>query len=325
VDTRKAELRVVHALDEVVGLENVSSMATRHGAIAAVNAGFFKTTGTYRGDPSGVLVLNGKLLSEPLNYRASVGLLERGGKTEISFPRLNFSGRLRSRGRAPLAVNGINRERGANELVVYTPEFHRTTLTALDGVELIVRRSRIVKRKDGRGSSKIPEDGYVVSASGRMRELALKGLPVGSRVNLSFSLIEAAGDSSARPLRGYVVGGGPGLIAKGSTAIDPQREGIEPRFVSDRHPRTAVAKLKDGRVLFATVDGRQPGVSAGMSLPELASLLLECGAVDAVNLDGGGSTTMVIRGRLVNKPSDPSGERPVSDAILVLARGLKKR
>ena len=324
VDPTKAELRIVHALDAGVGLETVSSMAARHGAVAAVNAGFFKTTGTYRGDPSGVLVLNGKLLSEPANNRSALGLVERGGRTEIFFTRLSFAGQLISGGRASLSVSGINRERGANEVVIYTPEFHRTTLTTSDGLELIVRRSRIVKRLNGRGSSRIPEDGYVISASGRMREPALKALRVGSRVDLSFSLIEESADSRALPLQGDLVGGGPGLIVRGRTAIDPQREGIDPRFVSDRHPRTAVGKLSDGRVLLATVDGRQPGVSAGMSLPELASLLLEFGAVEAINLDGGGSTTMVISGRLMNKPSDASGERPVSDSILVLPRALKK-
>jgi exopolysaccharide biosynthesis protein len=103
-----------------------------------------------------------------------------------------------------------------------------------------------------------------------------------------------------------------------------EAEGIAPRFVSDRHPRTAIARLKDGRVLLATVDGRQPGVSAGMSLPELADLILEFGAVEGINLDGGGSTTMVVNGKVVNIPSDQTGERPVSDAILVLPRGLQQ-
>ncbi len=68
------------------------------------------------------------------------------------------------------------------------------------------------------------------------------------------------------------------------------------------------------------VDGRQPGVSVGMTLPGLAELLLEFGAVEAINLDGGGSTTMVVKGKIVNKPSDQTGERPVSDAILIYPR-----
>jgi exopolysaccharide biosynthesis protein len=68
------------------------------------------------------------------------------------------------------------------------------------------------------------------------------------------------------------------------------------------------------------VDGRQPELSVGMTLAELASLLIELGAVEAVNMDGGGSTAMVIRGRVVNSPSDLSGERAVGDALLVFLR-----
>ena len=67
-----------------------------------------------------------------------------------------------------------------------------------------------------------------------------------------------------------------------------------------------------------TVDGRRPGWSAGVTLPEAARLMRALGARDALNLDGGGSTAMTVRGRVVNRPSDLSGERPVSNAVVVL-------
>ena len=92
-----------------------------------------------------------------------------------------------------------------------------------------------------------------------------------------------------------------------------------------RHPRTAVAKLKDGKFLMITVDGRQPGVSVGMNLQELAEYLLSLGATDAMNLDGGGSTTMFLDGKVVNTPSDKEGERKVSDAIVVTLRKNVRR
>ena len=113
------------------------------------------------------------------------------------------------------------------------------------------------------------------------------------------------------------------MINNGRVAIAAEDEGIAARFVSDRHPRTAIAKTKDGQLLVVTVDGRQPGVSVGMSLTELADLLLEFEASEAINLDGGGSTTMVVNGKLVNSPSDQTGERPVSDAILIFPRKLR--
>jgi exopolysaccharide biosynthesis protein len=76
----------------------------------------------------------------------------------------------------------------------------------------------------------------------------------------------------------------------------------------------------DGRILLVAVDGRQPAKSVGMTIAELTALLLELGAVEAINMDGGGSTAMVVRGRVVNSPSDPAGERPVGDALLVFLR-----
>ena len=90
-------------------------------------------------------------------------------------------------------------------------------------------------------------------------------------------------------------------------------------FARDRNPRTAIGKTADGKLLLVTVDGRQSKISVGMSLYSLADLLLELNAIDAINLDGGGSTTMVVKQKVVNKPSDQTGERPVSDAILVLS------
>ena len=77
----------------------------------------------------------------------------------------------------------------------------------------------------------------------------------------------------------------------------------------------------DGAVWLITVDGRQPELSLGMNFQELKGLARRVGLRSALNLDGGGSTTMVVKGgRIVNHPSDPTGPRPVGDAILVLPR-----
>jgi len=326
VDLRHVELRIAHALDEGVGLETTSSIAARFGAIAAVNAGFFRTSGTYRGESSGVLVLEGTLISEPIEGRAALGLVNSAVGDRIIFGRLKFSGYLESvRGRR-FAVGGLNRPRDSDELIVYTPEFHRTTLTTPDGVEVIVRRKRIARIRDGQGSSSVPTDGFVVSACGNAREWVLANLRAGSPVRSSLKLTPVESEKVNLWKRArFIVGGGPQLVKDGRVAITFEAEKVAPKFVSDRHPRTAIARLKDDRVLVVTVDGRQPGVSAGMSLSELADLLLEFGATEAINLDGGGSTTMVVNGKLVNKPSDQTGERPVSDAILLLPRRLQQK
>jgi exopolysaccharide biosynthesis protein len=114
-----------------------------------------------------------------------------------------------------------------------------------------------------------------------------------------------------------ILGAGPKLVTAGRPDITAAREKMLPTFATDRHPRTAVAMLRDGRALLLVVDGRQPSLSIGMTLAELASLLIELGAAEAINLDGGGSTTMVVKGAILNRPSDVTGERPISDAILV--------
>jgi exopolysaccharide biosynthesis protein len=320
IDLTRSQLRMVHAMDEAVGLETVSSMAARYGALAAVNSGYFRTTGTYRGDSVGIEVLNRKLLSESNNARAATGLIERAGTQELIFGHIKFSGQIIA-GQAKHAIDGLNRPRGDNELIIFTPEFHRTTLTDPTGLELIVRRERIVERRDLKGSSTIPCDGFVISVAGTARQWALEKLRVGTRVKLDLDWSPTETETVEFWKRAAnIIGGGPQLIKNGRVEITNAAEKILPSFVSDGHPRTAIAKLKSGQILLVTVDGRQPGESIGMSLTMLADLLIEFSAVEAINLDGGGSTTMVIKNKLVNKPSDATGERPVSDAILVFPR-----
>lgn len=326
VDLKQVELRIVHALDEGVGLETTSSIASRYGATAAVNAGFFRTSDTYRGEPSGILAMNRKLISDPIEGRAAVGLIKSSAGTEILFGHLKFFGYVESDLGRRCVIGGLNRPRGAGELIIYTPEFHRTTLTTPNGVEVIVRKNKITRIHDGKGSSVIPPGGFVISGSGRAREWVLSNLRAGSLVRFRSQLVPVEREKTELWKRAsYIVGGGPQLIKEGRVAIEPEEERIAAKFISDRHPRTAIARLKDGRLLLATVDGRQPGRSVGMSLPELAGLLLEYGVLEAINLDGGGSTTMVVNGKLVNSPSDPTGERPVSDAILILPRRLQQK
>ncbi|MGI8668256.1 MAG: phosphodiester glycosidase family protein, partial [Aridibacter sp.] len=124
------------------------------------------------------------------------------------------------------------------------------------------------------------------------------------------SLFESAED---------ITNGVPQLIKNGKIEITWEQEKTSKSFVETKHPRTAVAKLKDGKFLMITVDGRSEE-SGGIGLEDLAKILLELGATDAMNLDGGGSTTMFLDGKVVNKPSDKEGERKVSDAILVFPR-----
>ncbi|MEP6817924.1 MAG: phosphodiester glycosidase family protein [bacterium] len=320
IDLTRATLRVVHALDEGVGLETVSSLAARYGAAAATNGGYFLVNGTYRGECVGLLLLDGKLISEPHNDREEFGLINKGATTEVVFGHLKFQGQI-SVNSLERDVKGLNRPVSAGEMVLFTPEFHRTTLTGPEVIEVIVRRGKVATIRDLRGSSQIPADGYVISAVGKSRDWVKQHIHPGSRINFSWHLnsIEP-GDDKKWQGASTILGAGPQLIKAGKVAITNLQEQITPAFVNDGHPRTAIAKLASGKLLLVTIDGRQPGESIGMSLPMLADLLLEFGAVEAMNLDGGGSTTMVIHNKVVNKPSDQTGERPVSDAILVFPK-----
>jgi len=97
----------------------------------------------------------------------------------------------------------------------------------------------------------------------------------------------------------------------------PQAPAFFRGFVAGRQPRTLAGVRADGTLLLVTVDGRLPGWSVGMTLPESARLMRSLGARDALNLDGGGSSTMVVRGEVVNRPADRV-ERRVSDGLFVL-------
>jgi exopolysaccharide biosynthesis protein len=320
IDLAKSRLKIVRALDEGVGTETVSSLAARYRAVAATNGGYFRTTGTYRGESLGFLLLDGKLISESHNDRAVVGVIDSRNASEVIFGRLKSFGEI-GVGTAKHDVQGVNRPVSLNELLIFTPEFHRTTLTNPDGIEVIVRRNQVVAINDLKGSSQIPSDGFVISAAGSARDWIKKYVRKGASARFSWRMSSIGSDArNSWRNSGSVLGGGPQLVRGGKVAITNLEENITNAFVTDRHPRTAIAKLNSGKVLLVTVDGRQPNLSVGMSLPMLAELLLELGAVDAINLDGGGSTTMVVGDKVVNRPSDQTGERPVSDAILVFSK-----
>lgn len=115
-------------------------------------------------------------------------------------------------------------------------------------------------------------------------------------------------------------GGGPRLVHNGNPTPEVAAEKVGDSFSTTKHPRTAVGVSKDGKTLYlVTVDGRQPRISIGQSLPDLAKYMLSLGCWDAMNLDGGGSTTMVVRGEVKNKPSDLKGPRPVCESLMVVS------
>ena len=320
VDLKRARVKVVRALDQGLGMETVSSLATRYRADAAINGGFFRLTGTYRGESTGLLIIDGKLISESNNNRANVGFINEGPATNVLFGHLKYQGEISVGGRRH-SVNGLNRPLAVDEMIVFTPEFHRTTLTNPDGVEVVVRDKTVIAVNDLKGSSRIPPGGFVISATGKARHWIKRNVRPGSRLRFTWKIVSIEPNDTDEWRRTYsILGAGPQLIKSGRISITHLQEQMAESFATDRHPRTAIGKTADGKLLMVTADGRQPKISVGMSLHSLAELLLELNATDAINLDGGGSTTMVVKQKVVNRTSDQTGERPVSDAILVFSR-----
>jgi hypothetical protein len=319
LDPRRARLTVARAMDEIVGAEPTSSLAARHGALAAVNGGYFRTAGIYRGEPSGMLAFGDRVLSEPSGPRVEMAISNAGGRTRIAVAQIEVGTTVTVDGGTPRQVDGINRPRGPDELILFTPEFHRTTLTGPDGVEAAVQKGIIIAVHDGAGSGAIPADGCVLSAAGAAGDWARDHFRVGVRLEFR---TDVKADPPLPFAPDFIIGGGPHLIKDGRPlgAAKAAAENFNEDFILNRHPRTAIGVGSDGRLVLVTVDGRQQQKSAGMTVDELTSLMVGLGCVDAANLDGGGSTTMVVKGKIVNSPSDPAGERPVSDALLIFRR-----
>jgi hypothetical protein len=319
-DPKKTSVRVAHAYDSAIGLETTAALAERHGALAAINGGYFYMEGLLAGDSRGAVEIDDRLLSEPDRGRASVGFFVRDGATRSVFGRLGFQGWIHLADGEPFRFRGINRQRDVSEIVLFTPDFHRTTLTPPDGTEVVIREGRVTEIRTSSGSTPIPPDGVVLSIGAERVAEVLPRLHVEDTVSIETKLVPLLPDPKGDWHRTkHIVSGGPLLLWRGNRIEDPQVESISRVFYLARHPRTAVGARADGTLLFVTVDGRRPGESVGMSMPELTDLMIELGCVSAINLDGGGSTTMVIEGKVMNRPSG-SSPRQNADAILIYPR-----
>lgn len=321
LDLRKVRLDVHHAgVNAVLGTETTSEIAKRHGGMAAVNAGFFRLDKSpFLGDPVGLFVIDGKPLSEQNNNRIQLIIDNRSDRTDVLMSRTSVLHSFRI-GKEIFKIDGVNRERKAeNDVVLYTPEFGSSTMAAPGGVELVVINGSISIVVKDTGNAAIPPNGYVISVVGTAREAVEAAVRKSDRVTL-VQTWEGLPPAFARDRKHLdVVAGSPLLVSSGRVNVTWEEENRKRDFVDTRHPRTAAARLKDGRFLLVTVDGRSES-SGGIGLYDLAAYLVELGAVEAMNLDGGGSTTMFVDGRVVNQPSDKEGERKVSDALVVTPR-----
>ncbi|MFC4896924.1 phosphodiester glycosidase family protein [Streptosporangium amethystogenes subsp. fukuiense] len=294
--------------------ETTSSMSKLTGAIAGVNGGFFNihTAKALQGDPVGVSVVGGRLLSEAVPGRSGL-VITQGRKARITELRTQVTA-ISSDG-TKAEVNGINRAAGSDELVLYTEEFGSRTATD-GGIEVVVdTQGQVVKVRQAGGI--VSRGTYVLHGTG-LAAVWLQEHTQGTWMKLDTKVIDLR-TQRAIPLTPdtYIMGGGVGLVRNGRVRITAAADGhASINMMLRRHPRTMVGVNKSGGLILATVDGRNPGVSVGASMVEAAQLMRWLGAKQAINFDGGGSSVMVVGHKPVNRPSD-GAERTVGDALFI--------
>lgn len=295
--------------------EKVSAMASAAKALAAVNGGFFDihTLPAFRGDPTGISVVGGKLLSEAVAGR--VGLVLRGRTARIT--ELSSSVVARAADGTTAEVTGLNRVPKQDELVMYTEELGRDTPQD-DGTEVVLDASGRVTAVRGSGGPVAPGT-RVLHGVGAAADWLWQHAGEGTTVTVTTRVTDLRANK-AIPLtpETNIIGGAIGLVRNGRTSITASRDGMaNTNMILRRHPRTLAGVTRNGKLVIAVVDGRAPGSTIGASFFEAAELMRWLGARDAINLDGGGSTTMVIGDKVVNRPSD-GVERGVGDALLII-------
>ena len=321
LDSARVDLQSVLANDEIMGTETVAGIAERHQPIAAVNAGYFQQNG----DPAGVMTIDGRLVSDTRRPRGAVGITKDASGVRLIFARLRASAALViTSGKQPVTVpvNGVDTTRLRGQLMLYTPSYHADTDTAKGGLEWVVdaQRGRVLSGPLSAGATPIPRSGFVLSFGGVTPPAVLKGLKRGTRVKLAVTYDPVEGEPGVWAAAQDIVGGAGLLIRDGRDVEDWSIETFTTSFAELRHPRTMIGTAADRSIWLVTVDGRQPERSVGMTLVELRRLARRLGLVNALNLDGGGSTTMWVLGQVVNNPSEATGQRRVSDALLVFPR-----
>lgn len=285
----------------VAGLETLSAMSLRENALAAVNASYF----ALNGEIIGLLKLGGEIISTSVIPRTAVGIMP-GGQPVID--QVEYEGAVILPDERKVAINGVNRARGTDELILFTGYYGAATGSNDYGAEYLVGQDGTVMAVSP-GSSQLEAGCYVLSAHGEAAR-ALAELKPGDRIRLQQTL----GPQWDKAV--HALGAGPMLVKDGNVFLTTKIEEFGNDVAGGRAPRTALGLTRDGRVLLAVIDGRQFS-SAGMSLLELALFMQELGAVNAMNLDGGGSSEIVIGDRVFNRPSD-GRERRVGTALAVV-------
>jgi exopolysaccharide biosynthesis protein len=318
----------VKANDYLFAFEGPSSMSNRYNApghevLSAINGDYYNTS---TGEPISTHAVNGEFVKIVNNTRTTVSINKLNKPTIV---RADFSGAVLAKDTSsqwvsyPLA--NVNAARGENQLVMFNDFWRATTQTNEYGHECLAQaidewvindtvRCVILSKELNQGNMSIPDNKVVLSGHGIAATYINDHFSVGDTVKIVQSLANNLAQLTT------VVGGGPHMMENGVDVVDVNRviEGLGLTHCSYRHPRTALGFNQDStRIYYVLVDGRQAGFSVGMSLYELNDFMREIGIRHAINLDGGGSSAMVVRNSIMNRPSDGSERRVASGLLCV--------
>ncbi|HUS35993.1 MAG TPA: phosphodiester glycosidase family protein [Verrucomicrobiae bacterium] len=280
--------------------------------VAAINGDYYETDAPYKGDPQGLQILRGELVSAPCDWTCF--WLDPAGKPTMGKVDAKFDATLPSGERFAF---GLNERRDDDEAVIYTAAIGPTTLTR-GGTEIVIEQSgskpwlplrasedyfgRVAEVKSG-GDSATATNKLVLSIGPKLTG-KLKMPDVGDIVRIT---------TATKPsLKGVqmAIGGGPAILRGGKFVVKN-----EPRV---RHPRSAIG-WNDQFIFLVEVDGRQPDLSVGMTWEELGNYMAKIGCKEAMGFDGGGSATMWVGGQVMNNPSE-GGERGMANCLVLLSK-----
>lgn len=324
------------------GMETLTDLVSSTGAVAGINAQWF-----LNGSPTGLYVKNGKLIGSATQGRGGIKLTKGGRHVEVDSYTAHVT--LRA-GRATAEIDGVNRMPGEvwncggvggdqptekpqhdfkctddSELVRFTPEWG--TPPAGEGAEAVLDAHGKVLAVNATRGAAVPPGGSTIQAIGDSAGWLLANVKPGRRVTVTERVEDGRGHQVPLTKDTTILQVGPTLVRDGRISVNAAADGII-RDGSDQtftynwtvraNPRSMIGVDRQGRLLLVVVDGRQDGYSEGLGIAQTAALMKRLGAVQALNLDGGGSSVMATaRSGIINRPSDATGQRALGNVFLI--------
>jgi len=290
--------------DKIEGLAPLCEVVRAKDALVGVNGGFFN----YQGKPLGVVMIDGTMVTEPLYKRAAFGITKTG---ECLIDNIEWRGVLKTKDNSMIIIDALNRKPNDKSEIILYNQYYGTKTPVFNqySKEIVVETGKIkTVEEGGLIQNIIPKEGFIIkifnesySYEAFQKDRHVEYTDVFSQVWYQKEITN-------------IMGGGPKLISDGEISITSVEEEFKKDITEGMAPRTAVALTVDQHLLFINVDGRQPETSIGMKLKELAQYLKDLGVKEAMNLDGGNSSQLVIRGHVFN---NPSGYRDIGTGILI--------